>query len=113
MTGPISGFAVLQESLSGLRQAKYADKVNHFPGTFRTHKHRYGSAAPEMQHAIGKSDLFRRSAALNFIGHKLLKPPQIVVADAELLELGDGVKQIARARTDVATSAGEGTGNLR
>jgi hypothetical protein len=49
----------------------------------------------------------------NLVGNKLLKAPQIAVADAELLQLGDCMKQIGRARTDMPTSTGESMGNLR
>jgi hypothetical protein len=49
----------------------------------------------------------------NLIRNKLLKAPQVAVVDAELLQLGDCMKQIGRARTDMPTSAGESMGNLR
>jgi hypothetical protein len=54
-----------------------------------------------------RSSQARRRQPQNLIRNKLLKLPQIAVADAELLQLGDCMKQIGRARTDMSTSAGD------
>src|SRR5215218_8681334 len=43
----------------------------------------------------------------DLVGNQLLQPPQIAVADAEFLEVADGVVEIFRARADMAAGSGK------
>src|SRR5690348_5620290 len=47
----------------------------------------------------------RRMQALDFLGDQVLQSPEIAVADAVLLELGDGVEEILGAGTGMAAGA--------
>ena len=49
----------------------------------------------------------------NLIGYHFLQPPEGVVADAELFQLAHCMKQILRARADMAAGTGQGPRHVR